>query len=55
MSDFDPSAFAAEERTKWNAAAAGWRKWWHAMEAGSQELNDRLVALAGAGVGSVQA
>ena len=51
MSDFDPTAFAAVERTKWNAAAAGWRKWWHAIEGGSQPLNDRLVALAGVAPG----
>ena len=51
MTEFDSQEFAAAERTKWNEASAGWRKWWHTFEGDSQHLNERLVAMAGVAPG----
>jgi ubiquinone/menaquinone biosynthesis C-methylase UbiE len=34
------------QRESWNAAAAGWEKWWSTFERAAQCVSDRLVALA---------
>lgn len=35
------------QRESWDTAAAGWWRWWPTMEAGSDQLNRRLLAMAG--------
>lgn len=35
------------QRDSWDTAAAGWWRWWPTMEAGSEQLNRRLLAMAG--------
>ena len=49
MSDkpFDPSAFKDGQRTQWDGAASGWKKWWPTIDASSQVISDRLVEMAG--------
>lgn len=44
--NFDPERFKREQRDSWNAAAAGWEKWWGIFEHGAQRVSDRLVVLA---------
>ncbi len=46
---FDPIAFKQAQRTDWQSAAAGWRTWYHVIEAeaGGQAVSRKLVALAG--------
>ena len=46
---FDPVAFKQAQRTDWQTAAAGWRRWYHVLEAeaGGQAVSRKLVALAG--------
>ncbi|HSR56864.1 MAG TPA: class I SAM-dependent methyltransferase, partial [Candidatus Binataceae bacterium] len=34
------------QRESWDAAAAGWEKWWSIFEKAAQCVSDRLVALA---------
>ncbi len=36
-----------EQKQDWDAAAAGWQKWWPVLERASQPVSDRLVELAG--------
>lgn len=43
---FDPARFKREQRETWDAAAAGWEKWWSIFEKAAQSVSDRLVALA---------
>jgi ubiquinone/menaquinone biosynthesis C-methylase UbiE len=43
---FDPVRFKRDSRTSWDAAAAGWEKWWPMFEHAAQSVSDRLVALA---------
>ena len=45
--EIDPATFAKEERAAWDSVARSWRKWWPMFESAAQDLNDRLVALAG--------
>jgi hypothetical protein len=32
-----------EQKRDWDAAAAGWKKWWTVLERGAQPVSDRLV------------
>jgi enediyne biosynthesis protein CalE5 len=41
-----------DQRRDWDAAAAGWRKWWPIFERAAQHVSDRLVDLAGIKPGS---
>lgn len=43
---FDPIQYKVSQRQDWSNVAAGWKKWWQAMEGGAQVVSDRLVALA---------
>lgn len=44
---FDPERYKSGQQQEWDSAAAGWRKWWEVIERGAQNVNDRLVELAG--------
>ena len=48
---FDPVAFKAAQRTDWQVAAPGWRKWYDVLEAGGEIVSHTLVELAGIGPG----
>ena len=43
---FDPAQYKAAQRQEWDAAAAGWKKWWKTIEHGAQHISDRMVELA---------
>lgn len=43
---FDAERFKRDQRETWNAAAAGWEKWWGIFEHAAQRVSDRLVVLA---------
>jgi SAM-dependent methyltransferase len=43
---FDHKEFKAGQRREWDEAAAGWKRWWPAIERGLQPVGDRLVELA---------
>ena len=45
--EFDSARYKAAQRREWDAAAAGWSKWWETIESGAQPVSDRLVELAG--------
>ncbi len=44
---FDPVQYKAAQRRDWGLVAAGWKKWWPAIERGAQPVSERLVDLAG--------
>lgn len=44
--DFDPRQFKDAQRQQWNAAAAGWRKWWEFIERTAGDLSARMLDLA---------
>lgn len=46
IESFDAERHKTGQIRQWNAAAAGWRKWWQTFEQGAQQLSDRLVELA---------
>lgn len=48
----DPQQLKNEQRRDWDAAAAGWKKWWPVFERSAQHVSDRLVELAGVGPGA---
>src|ERR1700722_11062341 len=48
----DPQELKNEQRRDWDAAAAGWKKWWPVFERSAQQVSDRLVELAGVGPGA---
>jgi ubiquinone/menaquinone biosynthesis C-methylase UbiE len=50
---FDPVAFKEGQRTDWQSAAPGWRRWYDVLEgeAGGQVVSRKLVELAGIGPG----
>jgi SAM-dependent methyltransferase len=48
----DPQQLKDEQRRDWDAAAAGWKKWWPVFERSAQHVSDRLVELAGVGTGA---
>lgn len=35
-----------EQRQQWDGVAAGWKRWWHAIEKGAQHVSKRLAELA---------
>jgi SAM-dependent methyltransferase len=41
-----------EQKRDWDAAAAGWKKWWPVLERGAQPVSNRLVELARVGAGA---
>src|SRR5580704_13057464 len=43
---FDVERFKLDSRSSWDAAAAGWEKWWPLFERAAQSVSDRLVELA---------
>jgi ubiquinone/menaquinone biosynthesis C-methylase UbiE len=49
----DPQQLKNEQRRDWDAAAAGWKKWWPLFERSAQHVSDRLVELAGVGPGAL--
>ncbi|MGH3691326.1 MAG: class I SAM-dependent methyltransferase [Acidimicrobiia bacterium] len=46
---FDPITFKEAQRTDWEIAARGWRKWYDVLEGGGQIVSRTLVELAGIG------
>ncbi|MBF6570646.1 MAG: methyltransferase domain-containing protein [Candidatus Binataceae bacterium] len=46
-SSADPQQLKDAQRLDWDAAAAGWKKWWPVFERSAQHVSDRLVDLAG--------
>ena len=50
---FDPLAYKQAQRTDWQSAAPGWRRWYDVLEAetGGQAVSRRLVELAALGPG----
>jgi enediyne biosynthesis protein CalE5 len=48
----DPQQLKNDQRRDWDAAAAGWKKWWPLLERSAQHVNDRLIELAGVGPGA---
>jgi len=49
---FDVQRYKTELRRDWDAAAAGWKKWWPVFERAAQHVSDRLADLAGVKPGS---
>jgi ubiquinone/menaquinone biosynthesis C-methylase UbiE len=47
----DPVAFKDAQRTDWQIAAPGWRKWYDMLEAGGQIVSRTLIERAGIGPG----
>jgi len=43
---FDAERFKRDSRSSWDAAAAGWEKWWPLFERAAQSVSNRLVELA---------
>jgi SAM-dependent methyltransferase len=48
----DAERLKSEQRSVWDAAADGWKKWWPVFEHSAQHVSDRLVELTGVGPGS---
>ncbi len=48
----DPTEFREGQRTQWNKAASGWRKWSDLIDASAGAVSRRLVELAGVEPGS---
>src|SRR6266446_1276001 len=48
----DPQQLKDDQHRDWDAAAAGWKKWWPLFERSAQHVSDRLVELAGVGIGA---
>jgi SAM-dependent methyltransferase len=46
-STVEPGEFRTGQRTQWNGAAAGWKKWSPLIDSGAGVVSERLVALAG--------
>jgi len=51
MSNMDAHRLKGDQKRDWDAASAGWKKWWPVFERAAQHVSDRLVALAGIKVG----
>lgn len=47
MGETTPAEIREAQRASWDAAATGWWRWWPTVEAGSDQLNRRLLAMAG--------
>ncbi len=43
---FDAERFKRDSRSSWDAAAAGWEKWWPLFDRAAQSVSNRLVELA---------
>jgi len=43
---FDAERFKRDSRSSWDAAAAGWEKWWPLFERAAQSVSNHLVELA---------
>src|SRR5262245_36079314 len=48
----NPDDFREGQRTQWNEAAIGWKKWSEWFDRQGAGVSDRLVELAGVGAGS---
>ena len=48
----NPEEFREGQRTQWNTAATGWRKWSELIDTAASHVSDRLVELAGVRQGS---
>ena len=48
----DTGRLKNEQKRDWDAAAAGWKKWWTVLERAAQPVSDRLVELARVGAGA---
>jgi enediyne biosynthesis protein CalE5 len=48
----DPEEFREGQRTQWNTAASGWRKWSELIDTAASGVSERLVELAGVSPGS---
>jgi ubiquinone/menaquinone biosynthesis C-methylase UbiE len=48
---FDPVAFKDAQRSDWQVAAPGWRKWYDVLEAGGEIVSRTLIERAGVGPG----
>ena len=48
----DAERWKSDQKRDWDAAAAGWKKWWPIFEGAAQHVSDRLVELAGVQAGS---
>ena len=48
----DPTEFREGQRTQWNTAATGWRKWNELIDQSAISISDRMVELAGVEPGS---
>lgn len=48
----DPGEFRAGQRTQWDSAATGWRKWSELIDSSLSGISNRLVELAGVKPGS---
>lgn len=44
---FDPARYKAAQRQDWDAAAAGWKKWWATYEKGAGHVSAHMVDRAG--------
>jgi SAM-dependent methyltransferase len=51
-SAIEPTEFRKGQRTQWNIAAGGWRKWNELIDESASSISDRLVELAGVEPGS---
>jgi SAM-dependent methyltransferase len=49
---FDVHRYKTDLRRDWDAAAAGWKKWWPVFERAAQHVSDRIADLAGVKPGS---
>lgn len=43
----EPAEFRMGQRSQWNTAAAGWKRWSPLIDAGARPVSERLVDLAG--------
>ena len=48
----DTGRLKNEQKRDWDAAAAGWKKWWTVLKRAAQPVSDRLVELARVGAGA---
>jgi enediyne biosynthesis protein CalE5 len=51
-SAIEPTEFREGQRTQWNIAAGGWRRWNELIDQSASSISDRLVELAGVEPGS---
>jgi ubiquinone/menaquinone biosynthesis C-methylase UbiE len=46
LTNLDSKKFKEVERQNWDRVAAGWQKWWTAIERGAEQVNKRLIEIA---------